>query len=50
MVPESSLNQGFIEDNGKWLFMKSVRGSNPDKVRPDYQHKNRNFYNPNKTK
>ena len=47
MVPESSLNQGFIEDNGKWLFMKSVRGSNPDKVRPNYQHKNRQFFNPN---
>ena len=44
MVPESSLNQGFIEEDGKWVFQKSVRGSNPDKVRPDFQHKNRNYY------
>jgi hypothetical protein len=44
MVPESSLNQGFIEEDGKWMFLKSVRGANPDKVRPDYQHKNRNYY------
>ena len=44
MVPESSINQGFIEDNGKWVFMKSVRGGNPDRVRPNYQHKNRQFF------
>lgn len=47
MVPESSLNQGFIEEDGYWMFMKSVRGSNPDKVKPDYQHKNRKIYSPN---
>jgi hypothetical protein len=44
MVPESSLNQGFIEEDGKWVFQKNVRGSNPDKVRPNFQHKNRNYY------
>ncbi len=44
IVPESSLNQGFVEEDGKWVFMKNVRGSNPDKVRPAYQHKNRNYY------
>ncbi len=44
LVPESSLNQGFIEENGKWVFQKTVRGSNPDKPRPEYQHKNRNYY------
>ena len=44
MVPESSLNQGFVEEDGKWVFQKNVRGSNPDKVRPEYRHKNRNYY------
>ena len=44
MVPESSLNQGFIEEDGRWMFQNRVRGSNPDKVRPEYQHKNRNYY------
>lgn len=47
MVPESSLNQGFIEENGKWVFMKSVRGTNPDKVKPVYEIKNRQIYKPN---
>lgn len=47
MVPESSLNQGFIEEDGYWMFLKSVRGSNPDKVKPDYQHKTRQIYSPN---
>ncbi|MDY6347482.1 MAG: hypothetical protein SPL42_03475 [Bacteroidales bacterium] len=44
IVPESSLNQGFVEEDGKWRFLKNVRGSNPDKVRAAYQHKNRNYY------
>jgi len=26
------------------VFQKSVRGTNPDKPRPDHQHKNRNYY------
>ena len=47
MVPESSINQGFIENDGKWVFMKSVRGANPDKARPNYQYKNRQFYKTN---
>ena len=47
MVPESSINQGFIENDGKWVFMKSVRGTNPDRVRPNYQYKNREFYKTN---
>lgn len=44
MVPESSLNQGFIEDNGKWLFLPSVKGRNPDKKMPKYMRKNRSFH------
>ena len=47
MVPESSLNQGFLEESGRWVFMKSVRGSNPDKVKPDFHFKPRQIYNPN---
>ncbi|MCQ2283825.1 MAG: hypothetical protein MJZ57_02855 [Bacteroidales bacterium] len=47
MVPESSLNQGFVEEDGRWVFMKNVRGSNPDRVRPDYEYKPRQIYNPN---
>lgn len=43
LVPESSLNQGFIQDNGKWLFLSSVKGRNPDKKMPKYVLKNRNF-------
>jgi hypothetical protein len=46
MVPESSLHHGLVEKNGKWLFMKDVRGTNPDRIRPPYQYKNRQFYNP----
>lgn len=48
LVPESSLNQGFMEESGRWVFMKSVRGSNPDKVKPDYHYSPRQIYNPNK--
>ncbi|MBR4135035.1 MAG: hypothetical protein IKU03_01290 [Bacteroidales bacterium] len=46
MVPESSLSQGFIEQDGQWHFMKRVRGTNPDRVRPNYQYKPRQIYNP----
>lgn len=46
LVPESSLSQGFVEESGRWVFMKSVRGTNPDKVKPDHQYKPRQIYNP----
>ena len=46
LVPESSLSQGFIEQDGQWHFMKRVRGTNPDRVRPDYQYRPRNIYRP----
>lgn len=42
-VPESSLNQGFVQENGKWQFLTSVKGRNPDKKMPKYILKNRNF-------
>ena len=47
MVPESSLNQGFVLDKGKWLFVKSVNRRNPDKDMPNYKPKNRQIYVPN---
>ncbi len=47
MVPESSMNQGFVEDNGKWLFVNSVNGRNPDKELPAHKQINRQFYTPN---
>lgn len=46
MVPESSLNHGFVQDNGKWLFINNVNGRNPDKDRPAHQIKKREYYQP----
>lgn len=47
-VPESSLNQGFIPQDGTWVFAPSVLGRNPDKPREQFKHKNRTFYIPPK--
>lgn len=47
MVPESSLNQGFVEEDGRWVFLKNVRGSNPDKYKQDFEYKPKQIYNPN---
>lgn len=44
LVPESSLNQGFIAEEGKWCFLSSVNGRNPDKVLPPRSYKPREFY------
>lgn len=44
MVPESSINQGFVEDNGKWLFISSVKGRNPDKDMPARKPTPREYY------
>lgn len=44
LVPESSLNQGFVADNGKWLYLPRVKGYNPDVKKPDYEIKRREFY------
>lgn len=48
LVPESSMNQGFVPQEGSWVFLPSVAGRNPDKPRRSYTHKNRNFYTPPK--
>lgn len=45
-VAEASLNQGFIADEGKWLFLPNVKGRNPDKKMPKYIIKDRQFYQP----
>jgi len=50
MVPESSMHQGFVADNGKWLFIEKVRGRNPDVPLLPHEIKQRVFYNPNKSK
>lgn len=46
MVPESSVNHGFIQDNGKWLYLESVDGRNPDKEMPARKVKSREYYTP----
>ena len=43
-VPESSLNQGFIVQEGKWLFLPTVFGRGKDLPVTPYQHQNRTFY------
>lgn len=50
MIPESSMQQGFVADNGKWLYIETVKGRNPDKPLPPHEIKQRDFYNPNKSK
>ena len=46
-VPESSLNQGFIIHEGKWLFLPSVSGRGKEMpATTPYQHQNRTFYTP----
>ena len=46
MVPESSLNQGFVSEDGKWLFVPKVNGRNPDVEQKPHQIKQRDFYRP----
>ena len=50
MVPESSMQQGFVADNGKWLFIEKVLGRNPDMPLLPHEIKQRVFYNPDKSK
>lgn len=44
MVPESSLNQGFIAENGKWVFITGVIGRNPDRKILIKEVKPRQYY------
>jgi len=46
-IPESSLNQGFIIQDGKWFFLSSVFGRGKDMpMTTPYRHQNRTFYVP----
>lgn len=43
-VGESSLNDGFIEKDGRWYFKQGVIGRNPDKSLPKYDYKPKQYY------
>ena len=43
-VGESSLNDGFIEKDGKWYFKQGVFGRNPDKPLPKFEYIPKSFY------
>ena len=45
-VGESSLNDAFIEQKGKWIFRSDVLGRNPDRELPAYERKKQEFYKP----
>ena len=45
-VGESSLNDAFIQQNGKWYFHPDVIGRNPDKNYPVYERKPHTDYKP----
>ena len=45
-VPESSLNQGFVIQEGKWFFLPSVFGRGKNLPANTYKHQNRTFYTP----
>ena len=45
-VGESSLNDAFIQQNGKWYFHPDVIGRNPDRPLPAYERKTHNEYRP----
>jgi hypothetical protein len=55
MVPESSLNSAFVENEGKWVFCPEVIATNlrgkpsrkdPSPLPPKREMKTRRFYTP----
>ena len=46
MVGEASLNDAFIEQEGKWMFKQDIVAGNPAKPRPQREQKTRNYYTP----
>ena len=46
MVGEASLNDAFIERDGKWFFKADVIATNPAKPLPIFQHKKKDYYTP----
>jgi hypothetical protein len=48
MVGESSINDAFVEKDGKWIYKANIIARNPDNTPlPKQEHKPRIFYNPN---
>ena len=43
-VGESSMNDAFLEKDGRWYFKGNVQGRNPDKPRPKYEYQSRQLY------
>ncbi len=43
-VGESSLNDAFIEKEGRWYFKLGVQGRNPNKPLPKYEYKPKQYY------
>jgi hypothetical protein len=46
MVGEASMNDAFLEKDGKWVFISNIIARNPDKPLPSKEYKPRNFYTP----
>jgi hypothetical protein len=46
LVGETSLNDAFIEREGKWVFIQDVIATNPDKPLPQREQKAKNYYTP----
>lgn len=46
LVPESSINRGFIPKDGYWEYIENVKGRNPDRKMPSHQQKQRIYYQP----
>ena len=46
LVGETSLNDAFIEQEGKWFFKQDVLAGNPDKPLPPRERKTRIYYTP----
>jgi hypothetical protein len=46
LVGEASMNDAFIEKDGRWIYMPDVITQNPDKPRPTRNHKPKQLYTP----
>jgi hypothetical protein len=46
MVGEASMNDGFMEKEGRWVFVAGIIARNPDKPLPAKKYKPRNLYTP----
>ena len=46
LVGEISLNDAFIEQNGRWYFKQDIIATNPDRPLPQREQKKKNYYTP----